>query len=178
MTRRDTIGFLAPIVAMGLLLVGCTAMAGGHPACTDAFAQRVAGSYLMDLTAEGFPPLKVLVTLGADGTFSSEDTSDKGLLSGAGGPASESDNRGAWRRSGRYEVTFTAIGFSYGPDGALVGVGRLSGTLKFSKCFRTFSAKGQHDVFFQGQDPLDPASEPDIPILWTATARRIPARVN
>jgi len=178
MAKGSTWGRLALVLAAGLLVSGTLATAGEHPFGDDMFARRAAGSYLMDLTAEGFPPLKVLVTLGADGTFSSEDTSDKGLLSGVPGPASESDNRGSWRRSGRYEVTFTAIGFSYDADGVLVGVGRLSGTLKFSKCFRTLNAAGQHDVFFQGQDPLDPDSVPDLSIPWTAKARRIPARVN
>jgi len=177
MAKGSTWGRLALVLAGGLLVSGTLATAGEHPFGDDMFARRAAGSYLMDLTAMGME-LKVLVTLGADGTFSSEDTSDKGLLSGAGGPASESDNRGSWRRSGRYEVTFTAIGFSYGPDGPLVGVGRLWGTLRFSKNFRTCSAQGQHDVFLPGQDPLDPDSVPIVSIPWTGTARRIPARVN
>ena len=177
MATRNAWGCLALVLAAGLLMTGPPAMAGEHPLGNEAFARRVAGSYLMDLAAMGMN-LKVLVTLGADGTFSSEDTSDKGLLSGAGGPAFESDNRGAWRRSGRYEVTFNAIGFSYGADGSLVGVGRLSGKLKSSKCFGTLSAEGQHDVFLGDQDPLDPDAEPSLSIPWTATARRIPARVN
>jgi hypothetical protein len=141
----------------------------------DFFVKRAAGSYLLDLTVVGFPPLKVLITLGADGTFSSEDTTDYGVFAPVGGPSFESHNRGAWQCTGRHEVTFNSVGFSYAADGSLVGVGRLWGKLKFGNGMTAFSSAGQHDFFLQGQDPLDPDSVPDDVIPWTATGRRIPA---
>ena len=176
MTRRR-LALVALSVTAGFLLAASPAVAGG-PACNDAFARRVAGSYLMDLTVEGFGALKVLVTLGADCTVSSEDTSDYGVFSAFGGPSFESDNRGAWKRSGWRKVTFNAIGFSYDSDGGLIGINRLSATMSFERGFATFSCEGVHDFFGPADDPLDPDTEPLELIPWTATGQRIPASVD
>jgi hypothetical protein len=175
MTRRSNAAFLALSVALGFLLAASPAVAGG-PACSKAFAKRVAGSYLMNVTVEGFPPLMVLATLGADGTTNSNDVTDYGVVAGG----YESDNRGTWRRSGWREVTFNSIGFVFGPDGAFIGFGRLRGTTTFEKGFAAFSAVGVHEYFFDpGQDPLDPAAVPSLPPLqWTATGRLIPPSVE
>jgi hypothetical protein len=169
----------AVVVAAALLVVASSApaTAGSKPAPIDAFAKRVAGSYLVVVTVTVPPGLEItiplLATLGADGTISSEDASDYG----AGAPGFESDNRGAWRRSGRREVTFHSVGFSFDEFGVLSGSGRLHGTMRFNRSFSGFEGEGEHDFFGPMEDPLAP-TEPYPSLAWTATARRIPASLD
>jgi hypothetical protein len=174
MTRRRSAVFLALSVALGFLLAASPAVAGG-PACSKAFAERVAGSYLEDLTVEGVPfPLKAMNTLGADGTFSSEDVFAFGLHSGG----FNSDHRGTWRRSGRREVTFNSVAFLFDSNGMLTGLARLHGTMRFERGFAAFSAEGVNEIFGVGDDPLDPEAVPFLSFPFTATGRLIPPTVE
>jgi len=179
MTRQSTYG-LALVVAAALLVVASSATAGHKPPCSKTFADKVAGSYLVTVTVPALEiTIPLLMTLGADGTLSSEDASDYGVgrLADPEAPAFESDNRGGWRRSGWREVTFTSIGFSFDEFGVLTGYGRLHGTMRFNRSFSGFEAAGEHDFFGPTEDPLAP-TEPYPSLAWTARARRIPASLD
>ena len=185
MAKRSMVG-LALVAAAALLVATSStpATAGHKPSGHKRFAEQVAGSYLMVLTVEipGGPPMEImaLTTMGADGTFNSEDQSDYGLMSPVG-PSFESDNRGAWERSGTRTVVFNTIGFTFGPaetPSMPAGTGRNYGQLTFNRDFTEVRGEGVHDVFFLGQDPLDPAQVPAGSFPWTATGRRIPARMD
>jgi hypothetical protein len=180
MKRRHGFSLVALSAAVVLFIASSPTSAGRGTTCASSFARLVAGSYLMETTLEGEPPdpsgvtLLALVKVGADGTMTSEDQSDYGAFHPPA-PAFESNNRGAWRRTGRREVTFNAIGLSYGPDGLPAGTGRLYGTLRFNRSFSGFQGEGVHELFLPGQDPLDPDSVPMASLPWSTNGRRIPA---
>lgn len=164
----------AAATTISILAVSFGATARGEDeARTNAFARRAAGSYLMDVDFQGLR-LMALVTFGADGNFSFEDTTDYGAFSPPS-PAFESDQRGAWKRSGRKQVSFLSIGFSYDDSGGLSGWSRHRATVEFDRNFESFRlVNAWVDIF------ADPAADPlhDDPLLslpFTATARRIPA---
>jgi hypothetical protein len=182
MKKRSMCGLTLVVTATFFVVASSAPAVAGHkPGCGKTFAEHAAGSYLMVLTVEipDGPPAQImaLATLGADGTFSSEDQTDYGLMSPVG-PAFESDNRGAWKRCGRRSVVVNSIGFTFGPadtPSLPAGTGRNYGRMHFNRGFTEFRARGVHDVFFPGQDPLDPDEEPAGSFPWTATGRRIPA---
>jgi hypothetical protein len=164
-------------VAVGFLLAATPAVAGG-PGRTDAFAQRVAGSYLLETDFVGIP-LTSLTTVSSDGTFSTEDTSDYGAL-GPDFPRFQSDQRGSWKRSGRREVIFLSIGFDFDADGQPISILRLRGLMRFDRGFGGYRVvDGLVEVFFDTTvDPLDPANTPDLTLPWSGAARRIPAGLD
>lgn len=182
MTKRSMSG-LALAVATALLVVAsqAPATAGHKPSVpNDDFAKCVAGSYLMDLDVEvggvSLGTLKALFTFGADGTIVSEDVSDFGGLDPAGG--FESSNRGNWRQAGRHELTFTAVGFIYASNGALVAIGRLPGKVRFNRNCTNLSSRGRHELLPATEDPLDPNALVLDFATFSGSGRRIPAVVE
>lgn len=173
--------FSVSALSLAATVLTLIAVSPGSAAASDegpritAFDRRVAGSYVMDIGFQGLF-LRALVTFVADGNFSMEDTSDHGGVP-PGIPPLQSGQRGAWQHTGHHQATFLSVGFDFDKDGNFISLSRHRGTAKFDARFESFSVEGFVDVFLNpAADPVN--DEPDFSLPWTATAHRIPARLQ
>ncbi len=156
--------------AVGLvILVGALV-----PSLSDArgFDKRVAGSYLGDLQINDFPPppIPALFMFNRGGTahVSFANEGDIGTL-----------NYGSWRKTGKHEISWTLIDFTYDGMGAHNGSIRAEVIQEFDERFNTFVGTVIVNFFALGVDPLDPDSPVAFPPLTgTITGQRIPAVQN
>jgi hypothetical protein len=137
---------------------------------SDVIGRRVAGTYLLDVRHEGFPPALALVTLTRDGGFISTDVSDQG----AGGLSTiDSPVHGTWKATGLRRLSATTFYFGFDPEGIPKWIGRAHGTFNFDAQFRTGKGTFKIERFQMDQDPLDPSEVPHDVLNATLTARRI-----
>jgi hypothetical protein len=133
------------------------------------FANRVAGSYLGEFNDGMNPPVPVLFAFNRGGTATASFNNEGDI----GTPM-----YGSWRSTGLLKIGGTFIDFLYDPGGNFVGTLRADFTQTFDdRHFNTFTGDVVISIFFPGNDPLDPASVPDVgPIVGpTVTGQRIPA---
>jgi hypothetical protein len=165
----------------GLLIgaVVATVWASARPAWTNdgnginAFGRQAAGTYLGTLTCNstGSRVFPTLITLGADGTYVSEDTSD------AGDNLPEqlaSDLRGNWVQTGRYELALSAVDLEFTRAGVHAGYLTWHATGWLNRDFDEITYRGRAPVFLADQDPLDPNAVPILVLQCGGAARRIP----
>jgi hypothetical protein len=132
----------------------------------NSFAKCVAGSYLVNAATGPLPPMMVLITYHADGTFRAEGTADFGH----GSPVAFRSGRfGNWVQTGKRELAITRLFFDYDEAGILVSIGRTSALVTFDLHCQEYSGTGIVQVFAPDQDPLDPDEEPAIIELPIAT---------
>jgi hypothetical protein len=162
------------LVTASLLLAAIPSAAQGNdPAglrAQTSFGIRAAGSYLLEVLHEGFPPAAALVTLTRDGGFLSTDVSDFG----AGGLSTiDSPVHGTWKATGPRTLEATTFYFGFDEDGIPIWIARSKGQFEFDAAFRTGSGSLVVERFTFEQDPLDPSEVPADRLAATLTARRI-----
>lgn len=135
------LGVLIP-VAFGLILP------------TQAHAglrKKAVGSYLLR-QSDGF---QQILTLTTRGTALSQNS---GQMEG---PDTFGDQQGAWKHTGKREITIKTLDFTYEPNtGAFSGYGRSTFTGTFSKDFDEITGEVFVEIFSSDQDPLDPDEVP------------------
>ncbi len=121
-----------------------------------------AGSYFLDLEADGFGTFPGLLTLTAVGGVVATEAMDF-----------ESPGIGSWKTVGRREIKIRFLYFGFDETGANVFIGKVTYSAKFDKrCRRAF---GPFEIEFFGpeQDPLDPDEAPFFVNTGAITMRRI-----
>jgi hypothetical protein len=140
----------------------------------DAFAKRVAGTYFVGFTCGGNPAKvpQLLLTLGADGTWISEGSTDHGdnPLGGV-----SSGQRGAWQQTGKHQLSATSLDFDFDPAGIHTGYLRWTVVITMSDDFQRLVLEGPFALFTYLQDPLDPTEVPFFELNCTGGGRRVPA---
>jgi hypothetical protein len=138
---------------------------GGAP-----MGPQVAGTYLATVLHQGFPPALALITLTADGSFISNDTSDHG----AGGMVTrDGPVHGTWKRIGPNQVAARTLYFAFDPNGMPIWIARTTGRFNFDNGFNSGNGTLTVERFKMNQDPLDPRQVPSDSLNATMTARRI-----
>ena len=170
----------ATLLLLSVSLAAMTASASGRADSNDglgldAFARRAAGTYLLQFGCGDQPaePPEMLVTLGADGTYVSEDTADLGdnpVLSRAGGL------RGSWVRTGRAAVAIAAIDFEFDASGVQIGYLRWDPVAVFDTAFTQISLGGPAGLYTASQDPLNPNETPFLALDCGGTGRKVLVR--
>lgn len=119
MLRKKTFT-ASTLIALPVCLI--SGALGSHPATADSggegFGRKIAGTYLITEEQSEIPEAYTrLLTLFADGNMSSIQALQFGL--GIPGFAPFSDEQGAWKKTGKTEVTAKAITLTYdSTDGA------------------------------------------------------------
>ncbi len=121
----------------------------------DHFDRQVAGTYFLRLVARDDPNATSarLVTLTADGNVISVDA-----LAAKFGFTNE---LGAWKRTGRREVTSRVLDFDFDPvGGEPTGVTRIRLIMTFSSNFTEVRGGFFGETFAFDQNPLNPTEPP------------------
>jgi hypothetical protein len=121
--------------------------------------KRIAGTWVMSSTLQGFPPLTSLVTFNADGGFTGTSTNDFGL----GDVENEGVNSpefGTWERTDLRQIATTSLKLGYTASGMLQYKFRIPGRLTFNEDFTGAEGPFAVEIFLPGQDPLDSAVGP------------------
>ena len=120
---------------------------------TFLFSQRVAGTFLGELVAEGEDEsfFHFVLTLHADGTAEAGDSGDN--LAGF-----ESPSFGVWRRTGFRQVTIRQVYLRYGPAGNLTLFGRDTLVVEFDARLQLASGTATGEALAPTEilDSLDP----------------------
>lgn len=162
--------FTAPAIIAAL---ACALTLAASAAAPERPAHPIAGTYLLDVRHDGFPPAAALVTLTRDGGFIATDVSDQG----AGGLSTiDSPVHGVWRHVDANTLTATTLYFGFDPEGIPKWISRTTGVFHFNRDFT--AGRGELTVFRFGmdQDPLDEKSRPQDVLKGKFTARRVMAR--
>ena len=141
---------------------------------SEGLGTKVAGTYLLTVLHEGFPPALALVTLTRDGGFLANDTSDQGAL----GLTHDGLVQGSWKKIGPRRIKARTLYFAFEPGGSGIPqwIARSTGEFEFDKTFTSGSGALTVERFDLSQDPLDPnevPSDPAGPLQATLTARRV-----
>ena len=165
---------IAALVLLGTLTFTGAASAEGFP--------RFVGTYLVDIEIDtvgqfeceflldlGFLETctgKIVLTLRADGTMESNDTSD--YRDGFNAAA-----LGNWRRSGfrSLDVSGKTLSLAYDADGVPETYLVRELSLQFSQDRISFGGTSSTRVFGFEQDPLDPTAEPQVVVTATLSGR-------
>lgn len=179
LVASSSLALAALVVASGFLLQNDRAAAEGgiHKLLGDSlgFGQRVAGTYMGSFSLGH--EIRLLATLGADGTLVSTDSEDYSL-----GPVTgdlfDSPKHGAWERTGPREISATQLEFSYDPDGTLILTTRIRAVVSFvDATFNEADALFDLEIFTADQDVLDPEAMPITVVEGISTVlRRVRAR--
>ena len=104
-----------------------TAGGGGGPSPTV-----FAGTYIAE--TDMFGGVAAFHTLSADGTMSGTNTNCCGAGGGGGlqGPV-----HGVWEKTGELEITVTAYGYAFNPDGSVLLTARITEVLVFDEGYET-----------------------------------------
>jgi hypothetical protein len=164
-TRRG----LLSVTGLTAALVGAAlSMLSPRVAAAQAFPQRCAGTYLIQLTpAAAGRGAQHLWTLTKDGAFLGTSSTQRVF--------NFSDAQGVWERDGNEGAKVVWLNFSFDPDSgevinvarrdiALHTVGRGCDNVAGTSTLRSFAA---------GEDPLNPASDTGEPVTQTFTGRRV-----
>lgn len=170
------------------VFIGLAALVAIPVALADRGHGNVAGTYLIDaeLRVPDVPvppiPLGFLVTLGSDGTFAGDNTTDSGADVT---PRFRSTMRGSWELTGNRKVVVTGLAFDFGqeeigrfgtPENRNSAFVRLTAAMRFDHRSERVSLDGLIEVFLPDQDPLDPDESPGgVTLLLEGEGRFIPA---
>jgi hypothetical protein len=141
------------------------------------FGRLVAGSYLIENLAipdAGLAGMQALATISIDGTVVATDTDDYGLAA----TAPQSPKHGAWKRTGRRQISITVLEFAYDAAGIHNFTWRLEFTgeftnQRFKRGSGTQVAKLFPVPYPPGMDPLDPNAPPIFQANGSFDFRRI-----
>jgi len=168
-------GVASPLFVLAAAVAFLSASAVLGPAVLgdgDTFAERAAGTYLVDVPDRGET---YLFAISADGRLLSEDSNDFG----DGVPAAyQSAFHGTWKRIGRRKLVYTVLNLGFSAGGVNTTFVRHSATVVFDRRFQTFQQHGTFAVFTAAQVPLDPDEAPVGMGEFSGSGRRIPARVG
>ena len=133
------------------------------------FGERVAGTYLITFDRDDEDPtFRRLVTLTAHGNWLSVDAhqySDEFTFT---------DQQGAWKRSGRREITARVIDFNYSPaGGGPTGVTRIRFVVRFTSNLQEVHGTMFGETFPADENPLDPEGPPLVTFEATFTGQRV-----
>ena len=113
--------------------------------------KKAPGSYLL-IQSDGF---QQLLTLTTRGTAFSQNSGQRE------GSDPFSDQQGAWKHTGKREITIKTLDFTLGPDtGAFTGYGRSTFIVTFNNDFDELTGEVFVEIFSSEQDPLDPNAVP------------------
>jgi hypothetical protein len=170
--RRRLFGWAA-ITSLAGLVWSRTAWADSKGSDNgNAFGEKVAGTYFLNVQHEGFPLALALVTLTRDGGFISNDTSDQG----AGGLVTKDGPvQGTWKKSGPRRIKARTLYFAFDPSGIPIWIARTTGEFEFDKHFNGGTGKLTVHRFTLDQDPLNPNTLPADELEADFTARRLTA---
>jgi len=136
-----------------------------------AFGEKVAGTYFLKVSHEGFPTALALVTLTRDGAFLSNDTSDQGAL----GLTHDGAVHGTWKKIGSRRIKARTLYFAFDDNGIPIWIARTTGEFQFDHQFDSGAGTLTVERFTLDQDPLDSHAIPNDQLKATFTARRVTA---
>jgi hypothetical protein len=164
-TRRG----LLSVTGLTAALVGAAlSMLSPRVAAAQAFPQRCAGTYLIQLTpAAAGRGAQHLWTLTKDGAFLGTSSTQRVF--------NFSDAQGVWERDGNEGAKVVWLNFSFDPDsGEVINVARRDITLHtVGRGCDNVAGTSTLRSFAAGEDPLNPASDTGEPVTQTFTGRRV-----
>ena len=137
-------------IALGVLIPAAFGLILPTQAHAD-LRKKAVGSYLLR-QSDGF---QQILTLTTRGTALSQNSGQMEV------PDTFGDQQGAWKHTGKREITIKTLDFTYELDtGAFTGYGRSTFTGTFDKDFDEFTGEVFVEIFSPDQDPLDPNEVP------------------
>lgn len=167
MLRRSMLLGLGLTVMGGLLTLPSFAPVHGNPGM-HSYGSPV-GTYLATFSV-GTSKLLGVLTINADGTWTSSDLTDFGGITGF--EHKQSPFRGIWKMVGTRKMQVTGLCFSFdAKTGAPKLVNRIFGMAEFAKGFKTAAGLTSQRYYFPLlQDPLDRTAGTPYPAPLNALA--------
>lgn len=131
-------------------IVLCLTVSQTAAADDDSFANKIAGTWLLDPGSE----FQVLMNIHADGTLIWSNSVEyfPAFPNGA--------VFGVWKRTGKREITTAELGFLYDENGVHIITGKVEQVFTFDKKFQSLTGQFTEDLFDAAQNPIDPSEDP------------------
>ena len=139
---------------------------------SDGANKRFTGTFLVREGLEQEVILLRLITVSADGNWSSVDAQQEVF--------GFSDQQGVWKPSGRREITANVIDFDILPGGPPTGVARIRFVMTYSKDYQTVAGTfvGESFDLRNYLDVFDPKAVPQSTFESTFEGRRVTVEVD
>lgn len=177
MTVLICLGFLLGWLAWNDQWKGAQAQEGEQASAVGnlGFGQLIAGTWLNEeytLNGVSFPGFCNLVTMGADGTYTTTETNDYDVIL-PDGNGFESPQHGSWIRTGPRELTSAQLHFDFDRDGTLEQIVKVHVVGTFAADFNSGYFEYSMEVYPVGSG-LDPLTDDGYPVGGgTFTGRRL-----